>query len=349
MGIQIRHFGETANISVPLVTMSNVHGMEVGVSSYGATLVSLVAPDRNGTLADVALGYDDVADYVRNEGYFGATIGRNGNRTGGAKITINGKEYALEANDGENNLHSGPAGMDKRIWKMEISEKDLSVTFSCRSPDKDQGFPGNMDVSVTYTLTDENELQISYTGKTDADTIANLTNHSYFNLAGHGSGKIHGHYLWLNAEAFTPINEKRIPCGEIRGLAGTAFDFRTPRPIGENIEKEEEQLILAGGYDHNFVLNEQNGKIRRIAEVFEPSSGRVLEVYTDCVGVQFYSGNSIKNTPIGKAGVVYGHRSGFCLETQFYPDANHHAHFPSPILKAGETYKTVTLYKFSAR
>lgn len=349
MEIQIRDFGKTENGSAQLVGMANIHGVKIEVTNYGASLVSLAVPDRNGELADVVLGYDRLSDYVENKGYFGATIGRNANRIGGARIRINGQEYVLKANDGENNLHSGPFGMDRKIWNMEILSKERSVIFSCHSPDKEQGFPGNMEVSVTYTLTDENEIRICHAAKADADTIANLCNHSYFNLAGHGSGNIHAHCLWLNAEAFTPIDEKRIPTGEIRALADTPFDFRKLKPIGQDIEKEETQLRRAGGYDHNFVLNDQNGEVRKVAEVFEPTSGRVMEVYTDCVGLQFYSGNSIKNTPIGKGGVAYCRRGGFCLETQFYPDATHHAHFPSPILRVGENYKSLSIYKFSVR
>ena len=347
MGIKISRFGKLADgREAKLVTLANTKGMTVEVTDYGATLVSVVVPDQNGRHADVVLGYSDVTDYAKNGGYLGATIGRNGNRIGGASFEINGRTFTLGKNENGNNLHSGPDGYDALIWNMKTNEENLSVTFSHHSPDMEQGYPGNYDVSVTYTLTADNELKIEYLGTCDQDTIANMTNHSYFNLDGHDSGSILDHTLWIDADAITTVDAESIPTGELYPVEGTPFDFRKAKTIGRDINADNDQLKKVGGYDHNFALN-TDGTFKKIAEVTAPVSKRKMEVFTDCVGVQLYTGNYIENTWIGKDGKSYEKRGGLCLETQFYPDAIHHENFASPILKAGDTYKTTTVYKFS--
>lgn len=347
MGIKVSDFGMLPDgRKAHLITVANKNGMTMEVSDYGATLVSVVTADKNGAHADVVLGYADVKDYIKNGGYLGATIGRCGNRIAGAQFTLNGKEYQLEKNENGNSLHSGFTGYDSMLWNMGLDEEACSVTFSRRSPDMEQGFPGNFDVTVVYTLTDDNAVQITYTGISDQDTIANLTNHSYFNLNGHDSGSVLDHVLMIDADAFTAIDREAIPTGEIRQVEGTPFDFRRPKPIGQDIQMQDEQLEMGGGYDHNYVLK-NGGSLQKAAEVTSPASGRKMEVFTDCVGVQLYTGNFIEDTQIGKDGKAYHARGGLCLETQFYPDAIHHENFPSPVLKAQEPYKTTTIYRFS--
>lgn len=346
MGVKKSRFGRTAEGKEVLIyTLVNSKGMGIEVSNYGATLISVTTPDKNGRFDDVVLGYDDVTDYIENEGYFGATIGRNGNRIGKGVVMINGTSYQLDQNEKENNLHSGFSGFDKVVWNSEVSEDGKTVSFTHHSPNMDQGIPGSFDVMVSYTLTQEDEVKIHYQGRADQDTIANLTNHSYFNLAGHGSGDVLNHSVWLNADAFTVVDSESIPTGELRSVKGTPMDFTSPKKIGEEIGADYEQLLLTGGYDHNYVLNSQDGEMIKCAEVTEEGSGRVMEVYTDCVGVQFYTGNFVGRR-FGKDGVIYDKRSGFCLETQFYPDHIHHEHFPTAVLKVGELYDTTTIYKF---
>ncbi len=347
MGMKISRFGKLQDgREAHLVTLANANGMTIEVTDYGATLVSAVVPAKDGTCADVVLGYADVTDYAKNGGYLGAVIGRCGNRIGGAEFSINGVSYKMEKNENGNNLHSGPNGYDSIIWEMKADAEKNTVEFSHHSPDMDQGFPGNFDITVTYTLTDENEIRIAYKGKADQDTIANLTNHSYFNLEGHDSGTILEHVLWIDADAITEADAESIPTGRLLPVEGTPFDFRTPKPIGQDIEQDNEQLKNGGGYDHNFALN-TDGSMKKVACVKAPASGRTMEVYTDCVGMQLYTGNFIEDTQIGKDGRAYHKRMGFCLETQFFPDAIHHENFKSPVLKAGETYETTTIYKFS--
>lgn len=349
MGIKTSTFGKTASgEEAALVTLVNKKGMSIEVTNYGATLVSVSVPDQKGHLYDVVLGYDDVTDYEKNEGYLGATIGRNGNRIANATVTIDGKEYALDKNEKEHNLHSGFKGFNSVIWDMELKEESLSVVFTHHSPDGDQGFPGNADVSVTYTLTEDDEVKIQYLGKSDADTILNMTNHSYFNLEGHDSGEdVLNHMLWLDADAFTAVDADLIPTGENPKVEATPMDFRTEKKIGCEIAADFEQLKLTGGYDHNFVLNHQGEGMRKIAAVRAEKSGIVMEVYTDLPSVQLYTGNFVTSAQIGKDGHAYDKHRGFCLETQVYPDANHHADFPSSIVRAGEIYETATVYKFS--
>jgi len=349
MGITKNRFGKTKNgEEAMLYTLVNQAGMGIEVTNYGATLVSVTTADSNGKFDDVVLGYDDVIDYCDNNGYFGAAIGRNGNRIKGATVTIGEKEYSLSKNENNNSLHSGPHGFDKVIWETSISDTELAVTFTYRSPDGDQGFPGNFDVKITYSLSEDNEVVIHYVGVSDKDTIANVTNHSYFNLSGNGAISVEEHQVQIMADTFTVVDKESIPTGELRPVQGTPMDFRTAKRIGQDIEQGYEQLSLASGYDHNFVLNNQNGKIRKCAVVCEETTGRMMEVYTDCVGLQFYTGNKISDR-FGKNGVSYTNRSGFCMETQYYPDCNHQVEFPSSILKAGEIYDTTTIYKFMVK
>ena len=348
MGVKVSSFGKIpSGKETCLFTLINKNGMCMEVTDYGATLVSVMVPGKDHTLTDVVLGYEDVMDYWKQEGYLGATVGRSCNRNGGANVTIQGKTYELFKNEhGKNNLHSSPDGYNQMVWNYEVDEEELSVRFFRLSPNLEQGYPGNFEISVTYTLTQENEVKIHYHGVSDQDTVANLTNHSYFNLAGQGNGTILDHEVWIDADAFTVIDEESIPTGEIRSVEGTPFDFRKRKRVGEQIEEKDEQLLLAGGYDHNFVLNKKAGELKKIAEVFEPKSGRKMEVFTTCVGVQFYTGNFITEGSHGKEGTIYHRRSGLCMETQFFPDAVHHENFPSPILKAGEIYDSITVYKW---
>ncbi len=350
MGSKISSFGRMEDgRGVSLVTLMNENGMGIEVTNYGAALVAVTVPDRDGRTADVLLGYEDAADYMSHGGCLGATIGRNGNRIGGAAVTIGGVDFKLDDNENGNNLHSGFCGYHKRLWEMEVLPEENAVRFSLHSPDGDQGFPGNFDVSVTYTLTEDNGVKIHYVGRSDQDTIANMTNHSYFNLAGQDSGDVLEQTMWIDADAITATDAASIPTGELRDIRGTAMDFNTPKKIGKEIGADYDQLKMANGYDHNYVLKNQGTGIRKVAEAYDEKSGRVMEVFTDTPGVQFYTGNFLEEGCRGKEGAVYQPRCGFCLETQFYPDANHHEHFPSSVLKAGEVYDSVTVYKFSVR
>ena len=349
MGIKVSEFGKTSKGKIAhIYTLVNGKGMALEVTDYGATMVSILAPDAKGRSKDVLLGYDDVQDYEQGTCYFGAIIGRNGNRTKDAQVVIDGHVYQMEKNEGENNLHSGSEGYSNIIWDASVDEDGNSVSFHHVGADGEQGLPGTFDITVTYTLTMENEVKIHYEGTSNKDTIANMTNHGYYNLAGHAAGKIEDHILWLDADAFTPVGQGMIPTGEILPVEGTPMDFRAAKSIGADIEADYEQLKIAGGYDHNYVLNNSNGTLRKIAEVTEPESGRRMEVFSDAVGVQFYAGNFVESIPKGKEGVVYQKRSGLCLETQGFPDATHHEAFPSTVLRAGEKYETTTIYYFSA-
>lgn len=331
-----------------LYTFTNKNGMTMSLTELGATLVSVTLKDKDGIVRDVVLGYDTPQEYIDNNCFFGTVIGRSGNRIDKGSFVINGKKYQMDINDNENNLHSGNNGFDSRKWAVKETS-DNAITFGLTSPDGDQGFPGNFEVTVTYTLTDENEILLCYEGSSDADTVANLTNHSYFNLGGHDSGSIEGHMLQLLAEEYTPVRDgQAIPTGEIAAVKGTPMDFTAAKPIGQDIEAEFEQLKFVGGYDHNYVLSREAGTMKKMAEAFCEKTGIVMEASTDCCGVQFYAGNFI--TPHnGKNGVTYNKRQGFCLESQYYPNAVNQTNFASPILKAGEHYKTVTGYRFSVK
>lgn len=328
--------------------VSNENGCTMHLINYGAIMSKLFVPDKQGNTDDVVLGYDDLEGYLKNPGYFGATIGRNGNRISSASFEINGVTYQLDKNEGENNLHSGFDGYNKRVWDFSVNEAENEVIFLLVSPDKDQGFPGEFKVSVSYKLTKDNAVSITYKGISDKDTIANLTNHSYFNLEGHTSNSILDHILWINASKFVPVvGSSAIPSGELWDVKGTPMDFTTPKTVKQDIEADYEQLKFTGGYDHNYVLDKKAMELTQIATVEAPISGRKMEVYTDLPGVQLYAGNFINgDQDVCKDGIVYKKRSGLCLETQYFPDAIHHENFESPILKAGEEYKTTTIYKF---
>ena len=337
--MKTRSFGNAT-----LYTFENKNGMIMEVTDFGATLYSLIVPDKDGNPVDVNLGYDDPQSYMGPSGTgFGATIGRNGNRIAKAQFTLNGKVYELDKNNNGNNLHSGLDYYHYRMWNVKGTTEN-SITFSLHSPDGDQGYPGTLDIDVTYTLTDDNELRIDYDGIVDADTIVNMTNHSYFNLNGHASGNILEHELWVDADAYTATDAELIPTGEIVAVEGTPMDFRTKKLVGRDIDADYEATKLGGGYDHNWCLN-NDGKFAKVIELSSELSGITMEVYTDLPGVQIYAGNFLKNE-LGKDGIVYKHRQGICFETQYYPDAVNHENFPSPICKAGEKYQTTTVYKF---
>ncbi len=326
-----------------LYTIGNKNGMKAYISDFGATLVRLFVPDRDGKLIDVVHGYDDAAGYERGDGGFGATVGRNANRIGGAQIEINGVKYELDKNDNGNNLHSGYDYYQKRIWEVE-ERLENKITFLLHSPDGDQGYPGTLDMHVTYELDDGNTLNIHYEAVPDQDTIINMTNHSYFNLNGHDSGTVLGHKVTLYADSFTPADEQSIPTGEIRSVEGTPMDFRSGRVLGEEIDADYEPLEFGGGYDHNWVLK-NGGRFDKVAEAESDKSGIRMEVYTDLPGIQMYTANFLDNEP-GKDGASYIKRSAVCFETQYYPDAIHHDNFPDPICRKGEKYDTRTAYRF---
>lgn len=345
-------FGATRNGKpVELYTLTNQHGMEVRIMTYGGIVVSLRAPDKNGHFADVVLGSDKLDGYLGGSPYFGALIGRYGNRIANARFTLDGKEYVLAKNNGPNSLHGGIKGFDKVVWQAEPVEKtgETGLILKYTSADGEEGYPGTLNATVTYRLDEENELTINYRATTDKATPVNLTNHSYFNLAGEGNGNILAHVLMLNADHFTPVNETLIPTGEISSVKGTPLDFTQPTAIGARINDHYEQLVLGHGYDHNFVINRKAPGLAFAARVYEPTSGRVLEVYTSQPGVQFYTGNFLNGTITGKHGHVYMQRSAFCLETQHYPDSPNQPSFPSTILRPGEIYQSTTAYKFSTR
>lgn len=327
--------------------ITNSSGAYITVSDYGALLVQLVVPDREGKLTDVVLGYDRAEDYEANKGHLGAVIGRNGNRIEGGTFNLNGTDYQLEINEGgHNNLHSGSHFYEKRMWTTAVNESAGSVAFTLHSPDGDQGFPGNFDVTVTYTLTEDNEVKIHYEGMSDKDTVANMTNHSYFNLNGEGKGTIMDHLLTIHAEGYTPVDEFSIPYGTVDPVEGTPFDFRTAKTIRQDSEADDEQLAHTGGYDHNFAPD--GSGMREVAEACSLETGIVMKVFTDQPGVQFYAGNGIHDL-VGKGGKVYHVREGFCLETQHFPNAVNVLAFESPRLSAGEHYSTTTSYAFSTR
>jgi aldose 1-epimerase len=352
--IQVSDFGKTSEgVSVSRYVLSNKKGVEAMVISYGATLVSLKVPDRNGKAADIVLGYDDLSGYEQGKSFFGATIGRYGNRIAGGEFTLDGTVFHLPKNDGPNSLHGGTKGFNKRVWTgVDRSRADAEVLeLRYASPDGEEGYPGTLMVKVTYTLpTETNELRIDYAATTDKDTVVNLTNHSYFNLSGDARKEIVDHQLLLRAPQFTPVESTLIPTGELHAVHGTPFDFTKLTVIGARINQDDEQLKFGKGYDHNWVLERaEKGGLQLAAEVFEPTSGRVLEVLTTEPGIQFYSGNFLDGTAKGKGGQLYGHRTGLCLETQHFPDSPNHPKFPSTVLKPGESYRSSTVLHFSVR
>ena len=344
-------FGKTSDgTAVDLYTLSNGTGMTVAIITYGGAVMSVTAPDRAGKYADVVLGMDSVAGYQSQTAFFGALIGRYGNRIGHAQFQLDGKTYHLPKNDGDNTLHGGPAGFDKRVWTVvPVKSAGVSLGLMYTSKDGEEGFPGTLTAHVTYTVTANNELRIDYSATSDKDTVVNLTNHSYFNLAGPGADVLQ-HQVTIHADRFTPVDSGLIPTGELKAVKGTPFDFTTATVIGARIGQADQQLQYGKGYDHNWVLNKgiTAGPVKA-AEVYEPTSGRVLEVLTTEPGLQFYTGNFLDGTIHGKGGKVYPHRGAFCMETQHYPDSPNKPSFPTTELKAGATYHTTTVYRFSAR
>ena len=339
-------FGKTADgTAVDLYTIKST-ALEAKIATYGGAVTSLKAPDRHGKMADVVQGFDTLDGYLAKEPFFGALIGRYGNRIGGAKFVLDGATYSTPVNDGANTLHGGAVGFDKLVWKGKPIPHGVELTLV--SPDGDQGFPGTLTTVVRYTLVGK-DLKIEYSATTDKDTVVNLTNHSYFNLKGQGEGDILKHELKLNASHYTPVDDGLIPTGELAPVEGTPFDFRKLTAIGDRIDSDNDQIKKGKGYDHNWVLDSGGGKLTEAAEVYEPTSGRVMQVWTDEPGVQFYTGNFLDGTITGKAGKVYGHRFALCLETQHFPDSPNHPKFPTTELKPGEKYHTVTIYRFSAR
>lgn len=345
--VRVETFGSTSKKEeAVLYTLTNENGMSASITNYGAALVKLNVPDKEGKLRDVVLGYDDVTGYEKGGGSFGAPVGRNANRIGGAVITIQDKTYELEKNDNGNNLHSGTNYYNKRIWN--VGEKtDSKIEFVLHSPDGDQGYPGTLDMHVTYELTEDNELRLIYDAVPDQDTIINMTNHSYFNLDGHDSGNVLKELVTLDADYFTRADAQSIPTGELVDVTGTPMDFRMPRALGEAIDADYEAVRLGKGYDHNWVLK-NNGKFDKVAQAVSEKSGIVMEVWTDLPGMQMYTANFLDNEH-GKNGAVYGIRDAVCFETQYFPDAVHYENFASPICKKGMPYHTVTSYKFETK
>lgn len=352
-GITKESFGKTADgQSVDIYTLTNRHGMKARITNYGGIVVSLTAPDRDGKYADVVLGYNDLDSYLKPPfPYFGALIGRYGNRIAKGRFTLNGVEYKLAVNNGENSLHGGLKGFDKVVWTAsEVrSAAGPALDLKYLSKDGEEGYPGNLSVDVVYTLTNNDELKIDYRATTDKDTVLNLTHHGYFNLAGEGNGDILNHRLVLKANRFLPTDAGAIPTGELRNVAGSPFDFLKMTAMGAHINDENEQIKIGNGYDHTWVINGLMGKLRQAAIVFEPTTGRMMEVWTTEPGVQFYTGNYLDGTAVGKSGKPYQRRNGFCLETQHYPDSPNHPKFPTTTLKKGQTFRSTTVYKFSAR
>ena len=333
---------------IQLVNLRNSHGLGAVITNYGGRVVSLFVPDKNGHFDDIVLGYDNPEDYLRsNEKYYGALIGRYGNRIGKARFSIGDQTYFLKKNNGENSLHGGGKGFHQVYWSAhQLNEGTLELKYV--STDMEEGFPGNLGVKVVYCLTDENELKIEYFASTDKPTIVNLTHHSFFNLTGDPSKTINHHILQIPAAFYTPVGEGLIPTGEIAPVEGTPFDFRTPTTIGKRVEEDHDQLKLGHGYDHNWVLDgmEESRPPRMAAKVTEPESGRVMAVYTNEPGIQFYGGNFLSGKDIGKGGIPYRHRTAFCLETQHFPDSPNKSNFPSVLLNPGEEYYSVCLYHF---
>jgi aldose 1-epimerase len=350
--IEVQPYGTTAGgQDVDEYTLTNSNGMEVKIITYGGTITSIRVPDRNGNFDNVTLGFDNLADYEQRSPYFGNITGRYANRIANATFELDGETYTLAANNGVNSLHGGNVGFDKVVWEAEEVEGDgeVGVRLSRTSPDGEEGYPGNLDVTVTYTLTDDNEIRMDYEATTDATTVVNLTNHAYFNLAGNGAGSIYDHILWIDADRYTPVDETLIPTGELAPVEGTAFDFRIPKPLGPGQRSSEEQIVIGRGYDHNWVLNHgESDEPELVARMSEPTTGRYLEIWTTEPGLQFYAGNFLDGTLLGSSGGLYRQSDGFALETQHFPDSPNQPDFPSTVLEPGDTYQTTTIYKFGA-
>jgi aldose 1-epimerase len=347
--VEKQPYGKTADGKpVDMYVLTNSHGMKAKVITYGAILTDLEVPDRDGKVGNVVLGFDDLKGYLTAHPFFGATVGRVANRIAGGKFTLKGKTYRLAVNNGPNSLHGGKKGFDKVLWKAQVVRRKAgpAVQFTYESPDAEEGYPGTLSVAVTYTLTDDNEIKIDYKATTDKATPVNLTNHSYFNLAGPQSGTILGHELMLAADKYTPVDDALIPTGEIKPVKGTPLDFTKAKKIGADIAEVKGD---PNGYDHNFVLRKGKKRLKRAARVYEPKTGRAMDMYTTEPGVQFYTGNFLDGKVKGKGGVAYKKHQGFCLEAQHFPDAVHHKNFPSIILEPGKTYTQTTVYKFSSK
>lgn len=354
--ISMQSFGKTKEgVDTTLYTLTNANGVKADITNYGGIVVRLIVPDRNGNLDDVVLGYNTVAEYILDTPYFGALIGRVGNRIADGKFKLNGKSYSLVTNnfpgDIPCHLHGGTVGFDKVVWDAEpfIENNTPGLKLHYLSKDGEEGYPGNLDVTVWYRLTNDNGLKIDYLATTDKATPINLTNHSYFNLKGEGDGDILGHVMVFNAANYTPVNAGLIPTGKIEPVKGTPFDFTTPHAIGERVDSDNQQMEFGGGYDHNWVLDNQDGDLALAGTVYEPVSGRFMEVWTEEPGLQFYCGNFLDGSLIGKSGRPYNFRNGFCLETQHYPDSINQPNFPTTVLKPGQEYRTTTIYRFSTR
>jgi aldose 1-epimerase len=341
-------FGKTADgTPVEIYTLRNINGMEARIMTYGGAVVSLKVPDKNGKFGDVVLGYDSLGGYLTNSPFFGALIGRYGNRIANGKFTLDGQTYTLATNNPPNHLHGGVKGFDKVVWKAKpvgtFYGDGLELDYV--SKDGEEGYPGNLTVKAVYVVTEKNELVIQFTATTDKDTVCNLTHHSYFNLA--GKGDVLNHVVQIYADKMTPVDNTLIPTGELRPVEGTPFDFRKPTTIGARINDADKQLKFANGYDHNWVFDKRLGEFQRAANVYEPTTGRKMEVWTSAPGMQFYSGNFLDGTIKGKGGQVYKFRDGFCMEPQNFPDSPNHPAFPSTELKPGGFYKNTIIYRFS--
>ena len=349
-GIVKAPFGKTPDgTPVDIFTLRNANGCEANICNYGGIVTSLKVPDRTGKLGDVVLGYDNLDGYLKASPHFGCLVGRYSNRIAKGKFTLNGTEYTLAINNGPNSLHGGIKGFDKVVWSASAGVGSPGPALELRhvSKDGDEGYPGNLTVMAVYTLTDDNALRLDYTATTDKDTVVNFSHHSYFNLRGHGDCL--SHLVQINADKFTPADSTQIPTGELKPVEGTPLDFRKPMAIGARVNADDQQLKFAGGYDHNFVINKKPGELAQQAVIYEPESGRVLEVWSTQPGLQFYSANSLDGTITGKGGWTYQSRDAFCMEPQHFPDSPNHPNFPSTVLKPGQTHHTTIIYKFITR
>ena len=349
LSITKNYFGILPNGNkIDVFTLTNSKKMSVDIINFGGIIVSILVPDKNGNITDVALGYRQLDKYIDNDGYIGALIGRHANRIENAYFELNGKGYELAKNDGENHIHGGEIGLHNVIWDATISNQAGAevLVLTHTSPDGEENYPGKLAVKVEYTLTEENELKIDYTAVSDKDTVVNLTNHAYFNLSGHNSGDVLKHQIYINADEFTPVNDECIPTGEIRSVKGSVMDFTKMEGLADGLNSQDEQIANGMGYDHNWVLNTKGNISEVSAELYDPESGRAMQVFTTKPGIQFYSGNHLSEELIGKENAVYRERTGLCLETQYFPNAMKHKNFPSPVLKANQEYHHITIYKF---
>ncbi len=345
MAIAQRPFGQIDGKDVTAFTLQNANGAWVEIINFGGIITKIQVPDKQGNLADVTLGYDTLAEYETGNRHFGSLVGRHANRIEDAQFTLNNVTYHLAKNNGRNHLHGGNKGFGKVIWEPTVVDDDkLQLTY--RSVDGEENYPGTLDVTVFYSFDDDNTLRIEYQAVTDKDTVINLTNHAYFNLAGHDHGTIRQHLLQIFAERYTAVNDECLPTGEVRSVKGTPLDFTEPKPIGQDIDSTHEQIVNGKGYDHNWILDNGGKELALAAQAWDPESGRTMKVFTTKPGIQFYAGNMLTFEDTGKGGAKYPPRSGFCLETQYFPNAMKHTHFPSPILKVGETYNHITEYQF---